>query len=110
MSRECAKALRRNPTEAERTLWKHLRMRQLDGCKFRRQQPLGQYIVDFVCLEKRMVVELDGGQHTEQADSDAERTTWLEAQGFRVMRFWNHDVLNNIEAVKEVIRGALSRV
>ena len=69
-----------------------------------------QYIVDFVCLEKRLVVELDGGQHTEQVGSDAQRTVWLEARGFRVLRFWNHDVLNNIEAVKEVIRGALSRV
>jgi len=110
MSRERAKALRRDPTEAERALWNHLRMRQLEGHKFRRQQPLGRYIVDFVCLEKRLVVELDGGQHAEQTDSDEERTAWLEARGFHVLRFWNHDVLNNIEAVKEVIRGALSRV
>lgn len=109
MSSEHARALRRNPTGAERALWKHLRMRQLDGFKFRRQQPLGPYVVDFVCLERRLIVELDGGQHAEQADSDAERTAWLEAHGFRVLRFWNHDVLKDIEAVKEVIRGVLSR-
>jgi len=109
MSTERARDLRRDPTEAERALWKHLRLRQLHGHKFRRQQPLGRYIVDFVCLEKRLIVELDGGHHAEQVASDIERTAWLEAQGFRVMRFWNHDVLRDIEAVKEVIRGALTR-
>ncbi len=109
MSRERARALRNNPTEAERALWKHLRLRQLEGQKFRRQQPLDPYIVDFACLEKKLIVELDGGQHAEQVASDAERTAWLEAQGFRVLRFWNHDVMKDIEAVKEVIRRALSR-
>ncbi len=109
MSTERTRALRKNPTEAERSLWKHLRLRQLEGEKFRRQQPLGRYVVDFVCLEKRLTVELDGGQHAEQVGSDAERTAWLEAQGFRVLRFWNHDVMKDIEAVKEVIRRALSR-
>jgi len=107
MSRERAKALRRDPTEAERALWKHLRMRQLDGFRFRRQQPLGRYIVDFACLEKRLVVELDGGQHSEQVGSDTARTAWLETQGFRVLRFWNNDVLSEIEAVKEAIKEAL---
>ncbi len=109
MSKADARALRSNPTEAERALWKHLRVRQIEGHKFRRQQPLGRYIVDFVCLEKRLIVELDGGQHAEQVRSDTNRTAWLEAQGFRVMRFWNHDVLNEIEAVKEAIREALLR-
>ncbi len=109
MSTERVRALRKNPTEAERTLWRHLRLRQLDGHKFRRQQPLGSYIVDFVCLEKRLIVELDGGQHAQQAASDVERTAWLEAQGFRVIRFWNHEVLNEIEVVKEAIREALLR-
>jgi very-short-patch-repair endonuclease len=107
MSREHARVLRKNPTEAERSLWKHLRLRQLHGHKFRRQQPLGQYIVDFVCLEKRLIVELDGGQHAGQAGSDAERTAWLEAQGFHVLRFWNHNLLNESEAVKEAIAEAL---
>ncbi|OGB90346.1 MAG: hypothetical protein A3H39_09345 [candidate division NC10 bacterium RIFCSPLOWO2_02_FULL_66_22] len=109
MSTERPRALRKNPTEAERSLWKHLRLRQLEGEKLRRQQPLGRYVVDFVCLEKRLIVELDGGQHAEQVASDAERTAWLESQGFRVVRFWNHHVLNDIEAVKEAIRDALLR-
>lgn len=104
-----ARELRNNPTEAERARWKHLRLRQLEGQKFRRQQPLGRYIVDFVCLETRLIIELDGGQHAGQGASDAERTAWLEAHGFRVLRFWNHEVLRNIDAVKEVIRGALLR-
>jgi len=109
MSTERARVLRKNPTEAERTLWKHLRLRQLEGQKFRRQQPLGLYIVDFICIEKRLIVELDGGQHSEQVASDAERTAWLEAQGFRVLRFWNHEVLKDAEAVVDVIREVLLR-
>ncbi len=109
MSTERARTLRKNPTKAKQALWRPLRLRQLDEHKFRRQQPLGAYIVDFVCLEKRLIVELDGGQHAAQADSDAGRTAWLEAQGFRVLRFWNHEVLKEIEAVMEVIREALSR-
>ncbi len=104
-----ARALRTNPTEAERALWRHIRLRQLDGHKFRRQQPIGSYIVDFVCLEKKVIVELDGGQHAEQVTSDAERTAWLEAQGFRVLRLWNHEVLGDIWAVMEAIRAALVR-
>ncbi len=107
MSTERARALRNRPTEAERALWKHLRLRQMDGNKFRRQQPLGRYIVDFVCLEKRLIVELDGGQHAVQATADAARTAWLETQGFRMIRFWNQDVLQNMAAVRETIRQAL---
>ena len=102
-----ARGLRNNPTEAERALWKHLRIRQLNGHKFRRQQPLGPYIVDFVCIEKRLIIEVDGGQHSETVVTDAKRTLWLEAQGFRVLRFWNHQVLADIEAVMEVIKEAL---
>jgi very-short-patch-repair endonuclease len=101
-----ARELRNNPTDAERVLWSQLRFWQLDGYKFRRQQPLGQYIVDFICLEKRVVVEVDGGQHSQQVD--AERDTWLRDEGFIVLRFWNHEVLKNIETVKEVIFKALS--
>jgi len=109
MTRERARELRKNPTEAEQALWKHLRMCQLEGHKFRRQQPLGRYIVDFVCLEKRLIVELDGGQHAEQVLSDTARTAWLETQGFRVLRFWNNEVLSEIESVKEAIREALQQ-
>jgi very-short-patch-repair endonuclease len=102
-----ARELRNNPTEAERALWKRLRLRQLDGQKFRRQVPLGRYIVDFVCLEKRLIVELDGGQHAERGALDGERTAWLIAQGFRVVRFWNHEVMTEFEAVMDSIRKAL---
>jgi very-short-patch-repair endonuclease len=102
-----ARELRNNPTDAERFLWRHLRFWQLGGYKFRRQQVLGRYIVDFVCLERRVVVELDGGQHT--ADADAERETWLRDQGFVVLRFWNNEVLREIDAIKEVILTNLQR-
>jgi very-short-patch-repair endonuclease len=90
-----AKQLRKSSTDAERLLWRVLRSRQIAGYKFRRQQPLGEFIVDFVCLEKRLVVEVDGGQHTEalQAAHDSERSAWLEQQGFSVLRFWDHEVL-----------------
>jgi very-short-patch-repair endonuclease len=74
-----------------------------DGLKFRRQQPLGRYIVDFICLEKRLVIEVDGGQHSEQVAYDVERDIWLRDQGFNVLRFWNHDVLKNIDGVIAVI-------
>ena len=98
-----ARHLRKNATDAERKLWQHLRNRQMSGCKFRRQVPIGNYIVDFVCLEKRLIIELDGGQHAMQEDHDHIRSLWLRAQGFRVIRFWNHDVLKAVEAVREVI-------
>ncbi|MBI2531202.1 MAG: endonuclease domain-containing protein [Deltaproteobacteria bacterium] len=97
--RSRARALRKNSTEVERLLWRHLRMWQLDGYKFRRQQPIGNYIVDFVCLEKRLVIELDGGQHAEQSHYDSERDAWLRDQRFTVLRFWNNDVLINVEGV-----------
>jgi very-short-patch-repair endonuclease len=104
-----AKQRRKNMTDAERVLWRHLRSRQLSGHKFRRQQPLGRYVVDFVCFEKRFVIELDGGQHVEtsQAAYDSERTAWLQAEGFRVLRFWDYDVLKDFEAVKEAVSNAL---
>src|SRR3990172_7459238 len=102
-----ARELRKHPTEVEARLWQHLRLRQIGGYKFRRQQPLGAYIVDFVCLEKKIVVELDGGQHAEQISEDAQRIVWLESQGFQVLRFWNHQVLAEMETVKMVIYHAL---
>ena len=102
-----ARALRNSPTEAERFLWRQLRFWQLDGHKFRRQQPLGAYIVDFVCLEKRLIIELDGGHHAEQVENDAEREAWLRAQGFTVLRFWNPDVFRNTDGVKQEILKAL---
>lgn len=102
--RERARALRAGMTDAEQRLWRELRGRRLAGLKFRRQKPLGRYIVDFVCLERGLVVELDGGQHAEQIDYDRLRDTWLHSQGLVVLRFWNHEVLQQTDAVLERIR------
>ncbi|MDO5640507.1 MAG: endonuclease domain-containing protein [Neisseria sp.] len=100
-----ARALRTNPTEAEQRLWQQLRGKQLHGIKFRRQHNIGRYIVDFVNLERKLVIELDGGQHAEQLDYDHQRTAYLESQGFRVLRFWNHEVLQQtIEVLAEIER------
>ena len=98
-----ARALRERMTDAERALWYQLRAKRLLGWKFRRQQPIGNYIVDFVCFEARLVIELDGGQHAKRVDADAQRTAWLESRGFRVLRFWNDAVLKEIEAALEEI-------
>ncbi len=106
-TRDRARELRREMTDAERLLWAHIRRRQVFGHRFRRQQPIGRYIVDFVCLEKRVIVELDGGQHMEQETYDAERTRWLEGRGYRVLRFWNNQVFDEIEGVLKVISDAL---
>jgi len=98
-----ARRLRRASTDAEKLLWQKLRARQLGGAKFRRQTPIGPYIVDFVSFEHKLVVEIDGGQHSASAERqhDTKRTTWLESQGFRVLRFWNNQVLTNLEGVLE---------
>ena len=87
-------------------LWQHLRFKQLGG-RFRRQAPIGNYIVDFACFEKRLVIELDGGQHLEQEASDGVRTAWLESQGFQVLRFWNNNVFSELDSVKQRIVEAL---
>ena len=102
-----AARLRREMTDAERALWSKLRNRRLDGFKFRSQWTLGQCVADFCCLEARLVVEVDGGQHSEKRD--ARRTAGLEAQGFRVIRFWNNDVLTNIDGVLEVLLAVLTK-
>ena len=99
-----ARGLRKSHTDAELLLWKYLRTRQMDGVKFRRQQPIGKYIVDFVSFEKRIVIELDGGQHSAEQERDRERDNWLSKQGFKVLRFWDNEVLQNLEGVLEVIR------
>jgi len=105
MTSKNARALRVNRTEAEIRLWQRLRDRQLAGAKFRRQTPVGPYVADFMCYELRLIVEADGGQHGPEAD--AARTAWLESQGFRVVRFWNHDVLQNTDGVLERIQEEL---
>jgi very-short-patch-repair endonuclease len=102
-----ARILRHRSTDAEQRLWYRVRNRQLDGHKFRRQMAIGCYIVDFVCVERRLVIELDGGQHVEQAAHDAERTLFLMAQGFKVVRFWNDEVLTKLEDVLAVIHREL---
>src|SRR5262245_52206360 len=98
-----ARRLRAEMTDAERRLWMHLRDRRLLGFKFRRQQPLHGYVADFVCMEVQLIVELDGGQHLDRQRSDEYRTRVLTANGFRVIRFWNDDVLLRMDAVLEEI-------
>jgi very-short-patch-repair endonuclease len=102
-----ARQLRRSFTDAESKLWNQLRARQLRAVKFRRQQPLGPYIVDFCSLEPKLVIEVDGGQHAEEVKRDAVRTSALEEMGYRVIRFWNNDVLQNIDGVCERIAEAI---
>jgi very-short-patch-repair endonuclease len=97
-----AKQLRRNMTDAEKLLWYHLRGHRLNGEKFKRQQPLGNYIVDFVSFDKKLVIEIDGGQHFE-SEPDKLRDAWLEGQGFLILRFWNNEVLGETESVLEKI-------
>lgn len=99
------RALRRRATEAETRLWAHLRNRQLEGAKFRRQHRIGRHVADFACEAARLVIECDGGQHTPEAD--APRTAAIEAAGWHVLRFWNNDVLQNTEGVLEEIRRTL---
>ena len=103
-----ARHLRKNMTAAEQLLWRHLRAHRLCGQKFRRQQPVGPYIVDFVHFGARLVIEADGGQHNGSAD-DAVRDAWLQSQGFTVLRFWNNEILLNIEVVLEAILGELAK-
>ena len=100
-------SLRNRPTDAEHRLWQCLRGRQLDGCKFRRQHPFGDYILDFACLERKLAVEVDGRQHAEEVAYDTTRTHFLETAGFIVLRFWNNEVFDNLEGVTEVILGTL---
>src|SRR3990172_2168898 len=103
LNNEMQRTLRNNMTDAERKLWGMLRGRQMGGLKFRRQHPFEQYILDFVCLERKIVVEIDGGQHQLSMAEDSIRTRALEDAGFRVLRFWNHEVLQKQEAVAERI-------
>jgi very-short-patch-repair endonuclease len=107
LSKQLQRTLRNEMTDAEKALWRFLRSRQVSGLKFRRQHPFGDYIVDFVCLENKLVIEVDGGQHGDRAKEDEIRTQNLLAAGFRVLRFWNNEVLQEIEAVKERIWRAV---
>jgi very-short-patch-repair endonuclease len=102
-----ARRLRRDATDAERRLWYRLRSRQIGGAKFVRQEPVGPYVVDFACRELRFIVEVDGGQHATDP-RDAVRDKWLSDHGYRMLRFWNNDVLANTEGVLEAIAAALN--
>ena len=102
-----AKALRAQATDAESLLWRHLRAHRFAGFKFKRQQPIGPYIVDFVCLSARIVIEVDGGQHS-LGTSDEARARYLEANGYRVLRFWNNEVLENTPGVLSAIDTAIN--
>lgn len=102
-----AKTLRSNQSDAEQRLWHRLRAHRFMDLKFKRQKPIGRYIVDFVCLEHRLIIELDGGQHAEQVAYDQQRDAWLRGQGYTVLRFWNNDVMQQLGGVLEQIRITL---
>ena len=104
-----ARNLRQNLTPAERLLWSPLRRRQVSGFKFRRQHMIGSYICDFVCAEARVVIELDGSQHLDCAPYDANRDRFLQSQGYRILRFWNGDVLKQTESIVDTIFAAMHR-
>ena len=104
-----ARVLRRGSTDAEHWLWQRLRARRLLGFKFRRQAPIGPYIADVVCKERRLIIELDGSQHQEQRSYDQRRTTFLNSQGYEVLRYWNNEVLQQGEAVLASIAQALQQ-
>jgi len=101
-----ARRLRRDSTSAESRLWNRLRSRAIDGHKFVRQEPIGRYVVDFVCRERRLIIEVDGGQHAENLE-DAFRDQWLREHKYRILRFWNNDVMSNMDGVLETIAESL---
>jgi very-short-patch-repair endonuclease len=98
-----ARKLRTSTTDVERLLWQRVRAHRLGGFKFKRQEPIGRYVADFVCYEAKLVVELDGGQHAEARVQDEKRDAWLRGQGFAVLRYWNNEVTQNLEGVLEDI-------
>jgi len=103
-----ARSLRKNQTDAERKLWRRLRARELCGFKFRRQYPIAPYIVDFICVEKRLIVEIDGGQHATMSEADGVRTRFLNDRGYRVLRFWDNEALLDTDVVLAAILEALN--
>ena len=105
-----ARTLRQNMTEAERQVWQILRSHQMKGYKFRRQVPIGRYIADFVCHEARLIVEIDGGQHDRPSPREVERSGFLQNEGYRILRFWNNEVLANLDGVHGMIADELGRI
>jgi very-short-patch-repair endonuclease len=108
-ARDRARVLRRDMTDAEKRIWRILRSRQMDGHRFRRQVPIGSYIADFVCHDARLIIELDGGQHSGSSQLEADRSRFLQDQGYRILRFWNNEVLSNLEGVHTMIAEELRR-
>ena len=102
-----ARKLRRSSTDVEKKLWHRIRDKQIEDFRFRRQRPIGKFIVDFICIDARLIVELDGGQHAENALGDSKRTEFLESLGYKVLRFWNNEVIENMEGVLERVREEL---
>ncbi len=102
-----AKALRKSLTDTERWLWQHLRNRELSGWKFRRQHPIGPFIVDFVCIKRKLIIEVDGSQHVSRLQLDAKRSKYLKERGYRILRFWDNEVLREGNSVLEVILSCL---
>ncbi|MBN1822710.1 MAG: endonuclease domain-containing protein [Endomicrobiales bacterium] len=105
--RGLAKNFRKSSTKTENCLWFLIKNRQLEGVKFRRQEPLGRYIVDFVSYDKKLIIELDGGQHTFSSEQDKKRDVWFRKKGYEVLRFWDNEVLKNKNGVLEIIRKKL---
>jgi very-short-patch-repair endonuclease len=103
-----ARQLRQNSTDVEKKIWQELRSNRFEGYKFRRQHDIGNYVVDFVCLQQKLLIELDGGQHSDQKEYDDERTKYLEGLGYKVLRFWNNEVMQNMEGVMMVISSYLT--
>ena len=102
-----ARRMRREPTPAEIRFWYQVRDRQLDGLKFKRQVPIGPFIADFICIEHKLIGEIDGGQHGAATANDERRDAFLRSEGYRVLRFWNHDVLTNIESVMDTVLAVI---
>jgi len=98
-----AKYLRKESTDTENVLWRHLRAKRFEGLKWRRQEPIGKYIVDFVCYEKRIIIECDGGQHLSAKKKDEIRERWLKDRGYKILRFWDNEVLKNLDVVLDFI-------
>jgi very-short-patch-repair endonuclease len=105
-----ARSLRQNMTEADRRVWQRLRSRQMHGYRFRRQVPIGRYIADFVCHDARLIVEIDGGQHDPSSSPEAARSGFLQNEGYRILRFWNNEVLANLDGVHATIADALAGI
>ena len=103
-----ARTMRLEPTPAEKAMWRVLRRRQIDDMKFRRQAPIGPYITDFACFEPKIIIEVDGGQHADNA-ADARRDAWFQSQGFRILRFWNGEVLDHPDDLPELVRHRLKQ-